>query len=48
MGFIKRVERELLFRKNLSLFEEKLPPVAQKDFVEAFHQEEALSFTQTF
>ncbi|MFN3599696.1 MAG: 6-hydroxymethylpterin diphosphokinase MptE-like protein, partial [Aquificaceae bacterium] len=29
MGFINRVQKELMFRKNLSLFEEKLPPVAQ-------------------
>ncbi len=29
MGLLKKVERELLFRKNLKLFEEKLPPVAE-------------------
>lgn len=29
MSFIKKVERELIFRKNLKLFEEKLPPVAE-------------------
>ncbi len=29
MAFLKRVEREVLYRRNLKLFEEKLPPVAE-------------------
>lgn len=29
MGFLRRAEKELIYRKNLKLFEKKLPPVAE-------------------